>query len=422
MNAYWFNLVLISVLILANAVFAGSEMALVSLREGQLRSLERHDGPAVRAIGRLVRDPNRFLATIQIAIAMAGYLASATAAVALAEPLVPFLGFLGGAAEPVSVALVTLAVVFVSLVAGELAPKRLAMQHPQGWAIRVARPLDALAAVARPALWVLGRATNGIVRVFGGDPRAAKEPISLEEIRDLVLRHRGLTPEQRTMITGALEIEDRLVRQVLIHRSRVFSLPADTPGEQARGLLVGSGHSQAPVVQSHGLDDVVGVVHLLGEHGTAADAASAPMVVPDGMRISDALRRFRTERQQFAIVVDENGTVDGIVTVEDLLEEVVGEIYDEADLEVLPVTAGPDGSLALPGSFPVHDLPDIGVAIDDAPRGDYVTVAGLALAALGRVPQEPGECIEFASWTLHVTQTEHHAITEVRLTPRRKAP
>lgn len=170
MNAYWFNLVLISVLILANAVFAGSEMALVSLREGQLRSLERHDGPAVRAIGRLVRDPNRFLATIQIAIAMAGYLASATAAVALAEPLVPFLGFLGGAAEPVSVALVTLAVVFVSLVAGELAPKRLAMQHPQGWAIRVARPLDALAAVARPALWVLGRATNGIVRVFGGDP------------------------------------------------------------------------------------------------------------------------------------------------------------------------------------------------------------------------------------------------------------
>ena len=98
----------------------------------------------------------------------------------------------------------------------------------------------------------------------------------------------------------------------------------------------------------------------------------------------------------------------------------VGEIYDEADLVVLPVTAGPDGALALPGSFPVHDLPDIGVDIDDAPRGDYVTVAGLALTALGRVPQEPGACIEFASWTLTVTHTEHHAITEVRLTPRRR--
>ena len=150
------------------------------------------------------------------------------------------------------------------------------------------------------------------------------------------------------MITGALEIEDRPVRQVLIHRSRVFSLPADTPGGAGPGSAGRFGAFPSPVVQSHGLDDVVGVVHLrdlLGEHGTAADAASAPMVVPDGMRISDALRRFRTERQQFAIVVDENGTVDGIVTVEDLLEEVVGEIYDEADLES---AAGPGRARRIP--------------------------------------------------------------------------
>ena len=196
----------------------------------------------------------------------------------------PYLDFLGGAAEAIAASgAVTLGLVFVSLVVGELAPKRLAMQHPQRWAIKVARPLDAVATVARPALWVLGRATNTVVRMLGGDPRADREPVTLEEIRDLVLRHRGLTPDQRTIITGAPEIQQRELRQVLVHRSRVFSLPAQTPVEQARTLLASSGHTRAPVVRSDDLDDLIGVVHLrdlLGANVTAADVATSRSCSP----------------------------------------------------------------------------------------------------------------------------------------------
>ncbi|WP_028922140.1 hemolysin family protein [Pseudonocardia acaciae] len=420
MGGYWFNLVLVGVLVLINAVFAGSEIALISLREGQLRQLERHGGAGARTLARLARDPNRFLATIQIGITLAGFLASATAAVTLAQPLVPPLGFLGAAAEAVAIALVTVVLTFVTLVFGELAPKRLAMQYARRWALLVARPLDALAAIARPAVWTLGAATDLVVRLFGGNPSAAREQLSPEELRDLVVGHRGLTAEQRTIISGALEIHERTLRAVLVPRREVFTLAADLPIARARAELAASGHSRAPVVTSGDLDDTVGIAHLrelLGERGAARDVVHPAVVFPESVRVSDALRRFKNERQQFALVADEHGSVAGIVTLEDLLEEIVGEIYDETDRDVMAVQPQPDGSLSLPGTFPVHDLPDLGVVLADAPRGDYTTVAGLVLAVLERIPDAPGDTVALTDWTVEVTEVAHHAITGVRLRP-----
>ncbi|HEY0699562.1 MAG TPA: CNNM domain-containing protein, partial [Micromonospora sp.] len=170
MSGYGVQVTLVLVLVLVNAVFAGSEMALVSLRESQLQRLER-TSPGGRVLARLARDPNRFLATIQIGITLAGFLASAAAAVSLAAPLVEPLGFLGSAAGPVSIVLVTILLTFVTLVLGELAPKRIAMQRAEGWALLVARPLDALSAFSRPAVWLLGRSTDAVVRLTGVDPR-----------------------------------------------------------------------------------------------------------------------------------------------------------------------------------------------------------------------------------------------------------
>jgi putative hemolysin len=212
MDGYWGTLVLVGVLVVLNALFAGSEIALISLREGQLRQLERREGAAASTLVRLARDPNRFLATIQVGITLAGFLASATAAVALAKPVAPLFGFLGAAAEPAAVAVITLLLTFLTLVFGELAPKRLAMQYALRWALVVARPLDFLSRVSRPLVWLLGRTTNGVVRVFGGNPEAGSEQLSPEELRDLVVGHRGLNAEQRTIITGALEIHERLLR------------------------------------------------------------------------------------------------------------------------------------------------------------------------------------------------------------------
>jgi putative hemolysin len=421
MGSYWLDVALIAVLILVNGVFAGSEVALISLREGQLRALERRGTSGDRTLVRMARDPNRFLGTIQLGITLAGYLASATAAVTLAQPLVSSLSFLGGAANAVAIALVTFILAGVNIVIGELAPKRLAMQYALRWSVLVATPLEILATFSRPAFWLLGEATDVVVRLLGGDPSVGREPLSLDELRELVTGHPGLTAEQRTMLTGALEIHERALREVLVPRRAVVTLLGDTTAEQARATLAESGHSRAPVVHSHDLDDVVGVVHvrdLLGEHMTVAEAARPALQLPDSLRVSEALRRFKAERQQFALVIDEHGGVAGIVTMEDLLEEIVGEIYDESDRDVTAVRKMPDGSLVLPGTFPIHCLPDINVDITNAAAGDCTTIAGLVLVALGRVPTVPGGRVELEQWTIEVTGTAHHAITEVRLTPR----
>lgn len=419
MSGYWWNILLVGVLVVLNAVFAGSEIALISLREGQLKRLERRGTAACRTLVRLARDPNRFLATIQVGITLAGFLASAAAAVSLAEPVAPLFGFLGSTArEAVAIALITLILTFVTLVFGELAPKRLAMQYAERWALAVARPLDFLSRLSRPAIWVLGRATDLIVRVFGGDPKAASEQLSPEELRDLVIGHRGLNAEQRTIITGALEIHERILREVLVPRRNVFTIRADVPIVEARAALASSGHSRAPIVRDGHLDDVIGVVtlrDLLDDCRTLSDVARPPVVFPDSVRVSDALRRFKDEREQFALVANEHGAIDGIVTLEDLLEEIVGEIYDETDRDIMAVQTHPDGALQLPGTFPIHDLVDLGVELPDRPEGDYATIAGLILTALGRIPTQPGDRVTLTEWTIEVTAIAHHAITEVRL-------
>ncbi len=410
------QIALVLVLILVNAAFSGSEMALISLRDSQLQRLERASRTG-RVLARLARDPNRFLATIQIGITLAGFLASAAAAVSLSRPLVEPLGFLGAAAQPTAIVLVTVVMTFVTLVIGELAPKRIAMQRPEGWALVAARPLQALAAFSRPAVWLLGHATDLVVRLAGGDPRAQREEVSPEEIRDMVAAQREFSAEQRTIISGAFEIADRILREILVPRRDVTTLATGLPAPAALKQLIAAGHSRAPVVGPAGLDDVVGVVHLrdlVTGDGPVDPLAHQCLFLPETLRVSDAMRQLRLERQQFALVVDERGAIEGIVTMEDLVEEIVGEIYDETDADVQAVVTEDDGALLLPGSFPIHDLPDIGFA-DGHSEGDYTTIAGMVLAELGHIPTGPGEVVALSEFTAEVDEVTGRAITKVRL-------
>jgi putative hemolysin len=418
-QGYATQLALVGVLVIINAVFAGSEIALVSLRESQLQRLERSRRTG-RVLAKLAKDPNRFLATIQIGITLAGFLASATAAVALARPLVPMLEVLGRAAEPVAIVLITLVLTFITLVFGELAPKRVAMQRAEAWALAVARPLDVMASLARPAVWALGATSDLVVRLAGGDPKATRDEISPDELRDIVAGHRAFTVEQQTIIAGALEIADRRLRAVLVPRLEVFTLDSGTSAEAARIVLATSGHSRAPVVRNGMLDDTVGVIHLRDLVGVPDDrpvdtVARPPMLLPESLPVVDALRQFKAERQHIALVVDERGAVDGIVTLEDVLEEIVGEIYDETDRDVQAVRTEPDGTLLVPGTFPIHDLTDIGVDLPGRPDGGYTTVAGLLLASLGHIPSRAGESISIDGWALTVAAVDHHAISAVRM-------
>ncbi len=420
MGGYGFQLVLVLILVLVNAAFAGSEMALVSLRESQLRRLERASRGG-RVLARLARDPNRYLATIQIGITLAGFLASAAAAVSLARPLVEPLGFVGSAAEPVAIVLVTIVLTFLTLVIGELAPKRVAMQRPEGWALLVARPLDLLSAVSRPVVWLLGKATDVVVRLTGADPHARREEVTTEELRDMVATQRSISVDQRMIISGAFEVAERILREILVPRREVTALPAGMATGPARDRLVASGHTRAPVVGPGGLDEVVGMVHLrdlLDDTGVVADRAHPALFMPETLHVTDAIRQMRQQRQQFALVVDERGAIDGIVTMEDLVEEIVGEIYDETDRDVQAVVREGDGALLLAGGFPIHDLPDLGIDLPAGPdEGDYTTVAGLVLARLGHIPTGPGETVGLPGFTAEVVEVTGRAITKVRLRP-----
>ena len=420
MSGYWLDIGLIGLLVLLNAAFAGSEMAMVSLREGQLRQLERAGGANAVLLTRLAKDPDRYLATTQIGITLAGFLASATAAVSLAEPLIPSLGALGSAAEPVAVASVTLVLVFLTLVLGELVPKRLAMQRAVPWALAVARPLHALSVVSRPAVALLAASTSALVRLLGGRREAAIDEIGADELESLITGSQALEPAQRDIVREALEIRNRTLREVLVPRGQVFRLDPELTLDAARAALAESGHSRAPVIDPLDTDHVIGVVHWVSVADGGADPVSSvvgpALALPGTLPVLAALAQFQTERQQLAVVVGEQGSIDGIVTVEDILEEIVGEIYDETDLHVPPAESQADGSIILLGTYPLHDLIDVGIDLGREPSRDYTTIAGLVLARLERVPEEPGATVPVGNgWTAEVLAVAHHAITRVRV-------
>lgn len=414
MSEIWFQLVLIGVLVVVNAAFAGTELAMVSLREGQLQRLERKSGTG-SVLARLARQPNQFLATIQIGITLAGFLASAAAAVSLAEPLEGPLSFLGGAAGPVSVVLVTLILAYFTLVFGELAPKRIAMQRAEKWGMVMARPLDVLSTLTKPVVWLLSKSTDIAVRLLGGDPERQREEVTGDELRDMVAIHETFPPEQRQIIDGAFEIAERTLDEVMVPRTDVVVIDADATCDEALAQLIESGHSRAPVAERHNLDRVVGMVRLRSLIGRGAEPVTSVMwdapAFPDAARVLTALREFQERRTQMAVVIDEHGRSLGIVTVEDLVEELVGEIYDETDVDVNAIVREADGVLVLPGSFPVHDLVDLDVALPD---GDYTTIAGLVLEELGRFPR-PGESLEVDRWQITIRAAGRHRITQVAL-------
>ncbi|MFN0025571.1 MAG: hemolysin family protein [Acidimicrobiales bacterium] len=412
MSGIALQLGLVAVLILLNALFAASEMALLSLGEARVARLSSR-GRAGRALEQLTRDPNRFLATIQVGITAAGFLASATAAVSLATPLTGPLAFLGGAARPVAIVLVTVILTFLTLVLGELAPKRIALQRAERLALLAARPIGAMFALFRPVVWLLGKSTDLVVRLFGVDPNKARQEVTEDDLRDLVSSAQTLSPDQRSLLEGALEVAERSLRQVLRPRREVVTIPASMDAEEALDLLSANGHSRAPVVEA-GLDHTVGIVHLhdlLRQSGTAGELAHPALALPETLGVLAALREMRASREQLALVIDEHGGVEGIVTLEDLLEEIVGEIYDETDRDLAAVVTRPDGSMDLVGGFPVHDLVDLGVEL---PAGEYATVAGLVMERLGRVPAL-GDQVTLEGWDIEVTEVDGRAVTRLQL-------
>ena len=408
------QLALVGLLVLINAFFAGAELALVSLDVVQLQRLESRPGGG-QTVSRLVREPIRYLATVQIGITLAGFLASATVAVSLAEPLLPLFDLFGGAAEGVAIVAVTLVLAFVMLVFGELAPKRLAMQQPERWALVAARPLAWLALVSRPIVWLLATVTNMTVRALGGRAEQGQRELTSGELRALVEAQRNVTPMQRRIVSGAFEASERTLHDILLPRGDVVSIRSDSSVGDARSVLADSGHHRAPV-HSGELDDLFGIAHLVDLATAPSDAPIAThlrpaFVLPDTANVLEALRRAQLERQKMVLVTDEHGGIDGLVTVEDLVEELVGEIFNQHDEHASSVERTAEGALILDGAYPIHDLVEVGVEL---PEGQYATLGGLVMERLGRMPRR-GDEIEVADWRLRVLDVRRNAVQRVRI-------
>ena len=425
MSDVWLSIVMVVVFVLIGGAFSGAEIALVSLRESQVRALSER-GRRGRAVHRLLSDPNRFLAAVQVGVTVAGFFSAAFGASALSAPVARWLVGLGvreGLAGTLALVLVTIAISYLSLVVGELTPKRLALQRAEGFSLLVASPLNRIAAMSRPVIWLLSKSTDLLVRLLGGDPKVSGEAISQEELRDLVAGHESLSTDERRLIDEVFRAGDREVREVMTPRTEVVFLDSSMTASRAAKQVGDSNWSRYPVV-GRDQDDVVGFVHVrdlflpnhsAGRAATVGDLAREVKRLPGTARVLNTLSEMRRENQHLAIVVDEYGGTDGIVTLEDLIEEVIGEIYDEYDAEVAPEDGQPSGGPQdVDGLLNLDDFAEAtGLRL---PEGPYETVAGYVLAELGRLP-EVDDTVEVDGRTLTVLELDGRRIARISVSP-----
>jgi putative hemolysin len=424
-NQVGWDIVVVLVIILVGGFFAGAEMALVSLREGQVRSLRQRGRRGQRA-AKLATDPNRFLSAVQIGVTVATLLSGAYGAATLASALKTTLiqhHVSAGWASAISLIGVTGVISVFTLVLGELAPKRLALQRPEAVSLLAAPLLDRISVLARPVVWFLSRSTNLIVRLLGGDPRVGRGVMTEEELHDLVAGHQALSADERRIVSEVFDAAERQLREVLVPRTEVEFLAASTPLDRAAKIAATARHSRFPIYQQS-YDDVIGFIHardllnpgLAGQELTVSDLARPVKRLPTSKRVLSALSEMRRDRAHLAIVVDEYGGTAGIVTLEDLVEELIGDIQDEYDVG----EAGPrqlqGGQLEVDGLLNLDEFAEqTGLGL---PEGPYETVAGYVLASLGELPRV-GDEVEVDGRRLTVTELDGRRIARVRVGPAR---
>jgi putative hemolysin len=418
------NFALVLFFVLLGGVFAGTEMALVSLRESQVRRIEKA-GKRGAKVATLARNPNRFLSTVQIGVTLSGFFSAAYGASTISPVLVPLLegiGF-GPAAEPVSFISVTLLVAYLSLVLGELVPKRLAMQSAVGFTKVLAPPLIILSEIMRPVIWLLSVSTDAVVKLFGGDPHAKREGISSEELWDMVAESDLLEESSRRILTDVFGAGDRTLQEVMRPRTEVTFIDGTMSIADARSMVRDGPYSRFPVIGKTP-DDVLGFVHIRDlmprddkqDQGMVKDIAREIFPLPGTNRVLPTLSRMRRLGHHIALVVDEYGGTDGIVTLEDLVEELVGEIYDEydtaADHEDRVTVA--NGSIDVDGGLILQEFAAAtGITL---PEGHYETVAGFVISRLGRLPVV-GDRVEVPGHVLRVLAMDRLRIARIRVTP-----
>ena len=427
MNSPTIELGIIVVLVLLNGVFAATEIALVTVRRSRLQQLVDEGSRSAARVMRLKASPGRFLAVIQIGINFLGFLASAFAAVSLVNGLETWLagfGALQNVAGGIALIVVTGILTVFMIIFGELVPKQIGLAHAERVAMSTSRLIDLLGVVFGPLVGFLTWTTRRISRLFGADV-AADERISAEELR-LIIEQGGeqgiLEAEEEQMIHAVIELGDQRIHEVMVPRIAMVSLAASATMEGAIDTVIEEGHSRIPVYEET-IDEIIGILYAkdllpflkgsVAERPSLRSILRTPVFVPESMSVDDLLHEFQRRKVHLAIVLDEYGGTAGLVTIEDLLEEIVGEIQDEYDEEEPLIVRISDDEARIDGRADVDDLAelfDTNLGLEDA--DEYDTVGGLIYHRIGGVPK-PGDRVMVDGLTLTVETTDGRRVGKV---------
>jgi putative hemolysin len=437
------DLAIVFALILVGGFFAASEIALITVKRHRLNQLIGEGSRAARVAQHLTEDPSRFLATIQIALTFLGFLASAFGAVSLSGNLAGLvrlipLAFIRDAAREISFVLVTLLIALASIIIGELVPKTLALTFADRFALFVARPIGWFDRILRPIVWFVSTVSNVLVRALGGRDRPKAGYLSTEELKMLVetgSEQGGIEEDEKEMIHGVIELADTKVHQVMVPRIGIRAVEVNDPIDEVLEMIVRAGHSRVPVYDEN-LDNIVGILYakdllpyLLPGAAPAAQidvrALARPAAyVPETKPVDELLTEMRANKRHIAIVVDEYGGTAGLITMEDVVEEIVGEIQDEYDSEeslVEPLVDDEQIAYRLDGRVSLDDLRDLFELSDteEEDEDEYDTVGGFIVHRVGRIPL-PGAVVPFRDVTLRVETAEPRRIAKVIATRPRQ--
>jgi len=426
---FWLEALLILALIFANGFFAASEIAMIATRKSRIDALLERGVSSAAAVARLKNDPDRFLATVQIGVTIVSSLASAIGGAAAISYLKPQIAALplplvARWAEAIALLIVVLPISYLSLVLGELVPKSLALRYSEQIACFVARPIEFLARVSSLFVKALTASSNFVLRIFGGDAGETASFISVDEIKSLIREGaaKGIFNEtERELIHSVFEFTDTPVKAVMIPRTEIHAIEVHASLADVAKSFVESGFSRIPVFEGE-LDKVIGILYnkdvfkALQEKSDfrLRDHLHPAFFVPSTLPISELLKQLQRRRLAMALVVNEFGEVEGLATLEDLVEEIVGEIRDEYDREEHgPVERLPDGSMVIQGSALLKDLKaDFDLPFEDS--ADYHTLAGFLLARLKRIPRG-GEWIEENGYKMTIVDMEGRRIVKIKL-------
>jgi putative hemolysin len=421
-------LILIVVLILINAFFSASEIAIISSNDNKLKYLADEGDPNAIILVRLLSKPSRFFAAIQVGVTVSGLLASAVASLTFADSITHY--FSGLPMSPalikvLTVGVITLLLSYFTLVIGELVPKRIAMHNSEAIALRVARSLNLISAIFRPFVSFLAFSTNILAKPFGVDQNASENNVTEEEIRmmvDVGEENGTIEESEKEMINNVFEFSDRIAGEIMTHRTEISAVEPSSSLDEIIQIGLAEGFSRIPVYEGD-LDNIIGIIYvkdLLKYVGVAAqepfDARNVmrmPLFVPETKKCRELFKVLKTQKQHMAVVIDEYGGTAGIITMEDLLESIVGDIQDEYDHEEDEYSRINDSTFTIDGTTALYDASEL---LDvDLPDGEYDTLGGMIIDMLGRIPREDEHpSVEVMGVTFTVEKVEERRIEKIK--------